>query len=138
MKQVLKKIGASFLAFVVLFSTLSFTINQHYCGDVLVDSSIFVKADSCGMEMELSVSSEDCNITKKNCCLEVSLFIQGQQELETQVSDLRFNQQVFIVSFILSEVQLFEGLEENIVPFKSYIPPLITKDIQVLDEVFII
>ena len=138
MTQVLKKIGASVLAIVVLFSTLSFTINQHYCGDVLVDSAILSKAETCGMEMETSDTSEDCAISKKNCCLEVIQVIEGQQELKTQISDLTFSQKTFVVAFLGSHLQLFPRSLEQIVPFKSYIPPLITKDIQVLDEVFII
>jgi len=32
------------MAFVVLFSTMSFTVNMHYCGDTLVETAIFHKA----------------------------------------------------------------------------------------------
>ena len=54
------------MAFVVLFSTMSFTMNMHYCGGTLVESAIFQKAKGCGMEME-KPSTEECSITKKNC-----------------------------------------------------------------------
>ena len=55
------------MAFVVLFSTMSFTLNMHYCGDILVETAMFHKAEGCGMEME-KPSAEGCSITKKNCC----------------------------------------------------------------------
>jgi len=126
------------MAFVVLFSTMSFTISEHYCGDYLVDSALFSKAESCGMEMEVSLSVDECSIEKDNCCSDVLKQIEGQNELKTDLSNLNFEQQLFVASFIYSYVNLFEGLEENIIPFKYYSPPLLIKDIQVLDEVFLI
>ena len=62
MKDFYKKISAILMAVVVLFSTMSFTISEHYCGDKLVDSALFSKAEFCGMEMQLPLQSKDCNI----------------------------------------------------------------------------
>ena len=138
MKQFFNKIIATFMAFVVTFSTMSFTISEHYCGDYLVDSAVFSKAESCGMEMEVSLSVDECSIEKDNCCSDVLKQIEGQNELKTDLSNLNFEQQLFVASFIYSYVNLFEGLEENIIPFKYYTPPLLIKDIQILDEVFLI
>lgn len=126
------------MAFVVLFSTMSFTISEHYCGSALVNSALFSKAESCGMDMKMGSTTEDCNIDKEDCCKDVNKIVEGQNELETQVINLGFDQQLFIASFIYSYVNLFEGLDENIVPFKYYSPPLIVADIQVLDQVFLI
>ena len=36
------------MALLVFLSTLSFTIENHYCGDVLVDTSMFDAVDTCG------------------------------------------------------------------------------------------
>jgi hypothetical protein len=138
MKQLIEKIGAVFMACVVLFSTMSFTISEHYCGEMLVDSAIFSKAESCGMEMEKPAHLEDHNVQKDNCCSDVVIQIEGQNELMSDVSSLSLDQQVFIASFFYSYVNLFEGLDTNIVPFKYYSPPLLIKDIQLLDEVFLI
>ena len=55
------------MAFVVVFSTMSFSIDMHYCGDTLVDSTMFGSAANCGMEME-KTSTKECSISKKNCC----------------------------------------------------------------------
>ena len=138
MNQFLKKISPLLMAFVVLFSTMSFSISKHYCGDNLVDSALFSKAESCGMELEKPSPNNDCSIQKSNCCSDVIKQFEGQNELETQVINLDFDQQLFIASFIYSYINLFEGLEKNIVPFKNYSPPLIVTDIQVLDQVFLI
>ena len=67
MKQVFHKIMSLLMAFVVLFSTMSFTVDMHYCGDTLMDTAIFHKAETCGMEMENPLT-DGCSITKKNCC----------------------------------------------------------------------
>ena len=52
------------MAIVVLFSTMSFTVDMHYCGDNLVETAIFHKAKGCGMEME-NPSTEGCSVTGK-------------------------------------------------------------------------
>ena len=138
MQQLFKKIGAIIMAFVVLLSTMSFTISEHYCGEHLVDSALFSKAESCGMEMQKPSPIKGCSATKSNCCNDVLVSVKGQSELKTDLTSITLNQQVFVASFIYSYVNLFEGLDENIVPFKDYSPPLLVKDIQVLDEVFLI
>ncbi len=138
MKQVFVKISAILMSLVVLFSTMSFSISEHYCGDLLVDSALFSKAESCGMEMEKSSSTNDCSVDKEDCCNDVVKHIEGQNELKTDLSNLNLEQQVFVASFVYSYINLFEGLEENIIPFKYYSPPLIVTDIHVLDQVFLI
>ena len=48
MKKISHKILATVMAFVVLFSTMSFTIDMHFCGDTLVAVSMFQKATAIG------------------------------------------------------------------------------------------
>lgn len=138
MKQLLRKISAITMAFVVLFSTMSFTVSEHYCGHKLVDRGLFSKAEACGMELQKTSSSSNCELQKSNCCKdEVKQFI-GQNELNTNISTLNFEQQVFVASFTYAYLNLFEGLAVNIIPFKNYTPPLVDKEIIVLYQVFII
>ena len=80
-----------FMAFVVLFSTMSFTINMHYCGNTLVDTAIFKKAKNCGMDMQNSTTKE-CSMTKKNCCSDKQIFVDGQDELK-----ISFNQKTLSI-----------------------------------------
>jgi len=138
MKQFFVKIAAILMTFVVLFSTMSITVNQHYCGGEIVNSALFLKADSCGMEENTS-PKEGCNIADKNCCDTITKTYEGQNELETtSISSLSFNKQLLVASFIYTYVNLFESLENNIIPFKGYTPPLLISDIQVIDQVFLI
>ncbi|WP_111710034.1 HYC_CC_PP family protein [Lutibacter citreus] len=137
MKQVFHKIVAFLMAFVVLFSTMSFTIDMHYCGDTLVDSSIFHKAETCGMEMEKS-SEKDCSISKKNCCSNEQLNVEGTNELQNSIDTISFEQQLFISSFIYTYINLFEGLKANTSSFETYRPPLVNKLIFKLDETYLI
>lgn len=136
MKQSFKKIGAILMAFVVLFSTMSFTISEHYCGDHLVASSLFSKAESCGMKMENPSPNKDCGIQKDNCCKDVIKQIKGQNDLKIDFQTLNFEQQVFVTSFLYTSINLFEGFAENNIPFNYYSPPLVYKDINVLYRVF--
>lgn len=139
MKKAFHKIASILMAFVVLLSTMSFTVNSHFCGDMLVGTSYFVKAESCGMDMKQETKSEDCSVMKKNCCQDVASVVEGQDTLKiTSFDQLSFDQQVFIASFYYSYNILFEGIHDKVVPFKNYVPPLVIKDIHVLDEVYLI
>ena len=138
MKENLFKISSVLMAFIVLFSTISFSISEHYCGDHLVDRSLFSTAESCGMEMEKSLAIGDCNIQKNNCCKDVVKLYKGQDDIKTNPIDLNSSQQILVASFIYSYINLFEGLEENIIPFKEYSPPFLITNIQVINETYLI
>ncbi|WP_299096331.1 hypothetical protein [uncultured Winogradskyella sp.] len=137
MKQIFHKIMSLAMTFVVLFSTMSFTVNMHYCGDTLVESAIFQKAKGCGMEME-KPSTESCSITKKNCCDDKQLAIEGQDELQLQLDKITFEQQVFIASLVYTYINLFEGLDNNVSSYEEYKPPLVVRQIFKIDETYLI
>lgn len=125
------------MAIVVLFSTMSFTINMHYCGDTLVETAVFQKAKGCGMEMQ-NPTTEGCTITKKNCCEDQQLLVDGQDELQFQIDKLSFEQQLFIASFFYAYSNIFEDLEKNVVFYEDYKPPLVIRQLFKLDESYLI
>ena len=137
MKQVFHKIMSSLMAFVVLFSTMSFTVSMHYCGDTLVETSVFEKPEGCGMEMGNSVN-ESCTITKKDCCSEKQLLVDGQDELKISFNELSLEHQQFIVSFAYTYINLFERFDDDIKSFREYKPPLVIRQIYKLDETYLI
>jgi hypothetical protein len=137
MKQVFHKTVSFAMAFVVLFSTMSFTINMHYCGDTLVETALFHKAKGCGMEMQ-NPSTEECAITKKNCCNDEQLVADGQDELQLQVDKITFEQQTFIASFIYTYINGFEGLDSNVSSYEEYKPPLVIRQLYKIDETYLI
>ena len=138
MKKVCHKIVSILMSFVVLFSTMSFTIDLHYCGDTLMDTAIFQKAKTCGMEIQKTATSSDCSKAKKDCCKEEQIFVEGQDELKISFEKLSFDQQIFVASFVYSFENLFEYFEENAHTFSEYPPPLIVKSIYKLDETYLI
>lgn len=138
MKKVFHKISSVCLALLVFASTLSFTIESHYCGDILVDTSVFGKAESCGMDIQQLSNSHDDNLKKIGCCEDETLSVLGLDDLKVSLEKLNFEQHKFVVSFVYSYLNLFEGLQENIVPFNHYPPPLLVKDIPILHQTFLI
>ena len=138
MKIIFKNITAISLAFLVLFSTMSFVISEHYCGGELVASAIFTKAEVCGMEMQNASSTNKNGLEKDSCCKDVEKLVEGQDDLKLDFTNLNQHQQVFIASFIYSYINLFESVDKENIHFKDYSPPFIVKDIQVLDESFLI
>lgn len=121
------------MAFVVLFSTLSFTVESHYCGSNLIDTAVFSKVKKCGME-----SSAEALI-KKSCCKDEVIIVEGQDKLKLNTfNDLELNQQYIFASFIYSYASLFESLPKQIIQHRDYAPPNLIYDIQLLDETFLI
>jgi hypothetical protein len=137
MKQISHKIMSTLMAFVVLCSTMSFTIDMHFCGDTLVETAVFHKAKGCGMEMQ-KPSSNDCEMTKKNCCKDEQLVIDGQDELQLSVDKITFEQQVFIASFLHSYNTLFKGVDKNISSYAAYKSPLVIRQLYKIDETYLI
>lgn len=135
-KQVVHKTSSTLLALLVLFSTVSITIEKHFCGDILIDVALFKEAQKCAME---AFEIEQALITKKNCCKDVVEIVKGQDELKiSKFEELQLDQQLFLESFVYSYVDLFEGLSQNIIPHLYYSPPNLVKDIHILDQVFLI
>lgn len=134
MKQVFHKIASFFMAFVVLFSTMSFTVDMHYCGDTLVDTAVFENAKSCGMEM-MDSSSENEKISAKNCCRNELHFVDGNDTEQLAIQKTELPNVYFVIAFVSTFKPLsFSAPTEK--PFQQYIPPLVNKDITVLFENF--
>jgi hypothetical protein len=138
MKKVFQKITALFMTVVVLLSTLSFTIDMHYCGNTLVDTAVFQKAKGCGMKMDVATTSSMCSIIKKDCCKEDQILVKGQDELKISFEKLSVDQQFFVASFVYTYINLFEGIEQKAIAFKEYSPPIVIKQIFKLDETYLI
>ncbi len=127
------------MAFVVMFSTMSFTVDLHYCGDTMVDFSFFNAAESCGMDkIQETSDSENTSMSQKSCCSDEKLIIQGQDDLKDNFSTLTFEQQVFVASFVYSYINLFEGRTSKEFPYTDYSPQFVKRDVQVLHQTFLI
>jgi hypothetical protein len=139
MKPFIHKSIAICMAFVVLMTTMSFTVDMHYCGDTMVDYSFFHNASTCKMEKAiLTASCGNPEVKKKSCCSDQQLIIQGQDDLKDNFSTLTFEEQVFVASFVYSYINLFKGTASKDVPYKDYPPPFVKRDVQVLHQTFLI
>lgn len=140
MENTLRKIASIAMALTVLFSTMSFSVDMHYCGDHLVDFSLYDKVDNCMMKSEMTKSSSSCELMEMemDCCTDVEVVVEGQDDLKISFDKLTFDQQVFIASFVYSYISRLEGFDKDVVPFKDYAPPPLIRDVQILDQTFLI
>lgn len=123
------------MALIVLFSTVSFTIEKHFCGDTLVDVAVFSEPQDCGAKM----NNTNTTVKKKSCCKDETTVLEGQNELLVKAfDDLEFEQHVFLAAFTYTYINLFEGLPQQVIPHKNYSPPNLVIDRQIMDQVFLI
>ncbi|XLS27815.1 HYC_CC_PP family protein [Flavobacteriaceae bacterium M23B6Z8] len=139
MRKLFSKIIAVTLTCVVLFSTVSFSVGKHFCGNVLVDVSIFKEAASCGMEMN-SATASGCEITKMNCCKDVQIVIEGQENLkDTSVQNSVTPVQIYaIAGFVYESLKIDEPEADKVIILEKYIPPLLLRDLLVQHQTFLI
>ena len=65
--------------------------------------------------------------------------VKGQDVLITKnFDDLEYTQQVFLLAFSISYIDLFQPLSEYYIPHQYYSPPKLVADIQVRHQVFLI
>ncbi|WP_052958720.1 HYC_CC_PP family protein [Maribacter thermophilus] len=137
MKNLLHKLFSVSMALLLLLSTISWTVEKHMCMGRIMDIALFDQAESCCPDIGF-VSLKDEGIKKEHCCHNEAFTMQGQDNLTHNFSDVSFSQQVFLVSFTSSYVGLFrEPILKNTV-FRSYPPPLLDKDLNILHQVFLI
>ena len=134
MKSVFIKISSLTLAFLVLFSTMSFTVEKHFCGDFLIDVSFTGKTEGCAMKMEKTAQTK-----KKNCCKDEVQKIEGQDELQlTSLDKITFEKEQFLVAFVFSYQDLFLDNSAEKLFLKDFPPPEISFDYQIAYQRFLI
>ena len=133
MKAIMHKSGAILMSLLLLFSTLSFTVDMHFCGHSLVDVKLFQKAEDCGMAM-----SSDA-MKALGCCSDVEIQVDGRQDLEQLVSTVEIAPLATV--FQLSYFQLLYPLEfqhAEQTTFLSDSPPRPGPDLQITYQQFLI
>ncbi|MCI2229167.1 hypothetical protein MC378_08310 [Polaribacter sp. MSW13] len=134
MKQFFSKIASITLAFLVLFSTFSFTVEKHYCGDFLMDVSFVGDLDDCGMKMDAKEV-----VKKTNCCKDEVHKIEGQDKLQSnKIEKITFEKEQFLVAFVFSYKDLFVASTTVNNFYKDFSPPDTRLDYQVLYQTFLI
>jgi len=137
-KSYFHKILSIILTGAVLFSSTAFAADMHFCCDNLVDVAVYGKAKPCDEKVNSEKPSKECSLGQKDCCSSVTFAKTGDDSIKKVTSELTTENHIFLHSFFYAYINLFKGLEKNVVPFLHYDPPLISKDIQVLHETFLI
>ncbi len=139
MKKIIHKIASFTLALIVLFSSFSFTVNQHICGGEVASTTFFIDADDCGMSMdkcENKLSNKQTSLDKEPCCKDVSTVIQGNQNnQQAQQFNLEIPSIEFVATFVYTYVAKFQETT-SVFSFVNYKSPLVYKNIQTLFQVF--
>ena len=128
---------AAILSLVVLFSSMSFTIDKHYCGETLVDVSYFGEANNCGME-GMKMNSDATTIKKKKCCKDETIFVESSTFDKEKVITLQSIDLDFVFSYAYSYINLYQNTTLGKEYYKDFPPPDVEQDIQVLYQTFLI
>ncbi|MEO9503206.1 MAG: hypothetical protein ABJN73_11810 [Nonlabens ulvanivorans] len=98
---------------------------------------MIVPSHGCGMET--NKTTESCAVAlEKSCCNDVVELVKGQDDLKLSWDHFNLDQQQFIVLFTHSYIYSITGDDLVDTPFTSYSPPLVTRDIPVLHQSFLI
>lgn len=129
------------MAILVLFSTMSFTVEKHFCGKSLVGHAVFSSVEkcktethSCGVEGMMS----HMKMGKDSCCSDTTERILGQDELNVHSVSFDIVPQTFIAPISFIFIDLLPELSPEVISYPPYEPPQLVYDIQVLCQVFTI
>lgn len=140
MNKLKHKILSIILIPIVLFSTTLFSVDKHICMDNVYSISIFGEAANCGMEMENCEenNSNTYTISDEDCCSDENKIISGSEIGLEKEKKFIIKQINLITFFIVSKYFLFNSNLKGSVPFKYYLPFIVTKNISVIYQVFLI
>lgn len=102
--------------------------------------AFFGKARTCTvMAQEKDDNSKHCtSIQEKDCCDSQTLVKPGDDSFKKSTVILEVETLAFLSTFIDSFIDLFELLENSELTFQAYRPPLLSFDIIILNETFLI
>ena len=142
------RIIAHTMIFVMVCSSLSFSLDLHYCQGSLKSIDFFGKAKNCHEMAKVSTAChhkktsgqlDGCSEGDTDCCTGKTLYVQSDQDQQIQSSDIVANGQlqnsVVVCVFALLEPN---GLVGNFVADTRYKPPLIQRDIPIFIQSFLL
>lgn len=134
MKCFLSHAASVFMALLVMVSTMSFTVQSHYCGNILVDKAIMKPAKTCSMhDSKGHQSSED-----DHCCDEETEVVKGQNELK--LSDTQTVLKLPLPLTVFTYIHFIKPVEVELlhsIVFEDS-PPDLEFDYRIRHQVFLI
>lgn len=146
-----QRIVALTLAFLMLMTSVSFAVDMHYCDGELKSISLFGKAKTCHEKaveqdkptcphhQKMEQQSNDDEMDKNDCCENKTTIIQADDDRAK--SDLvapTFQQlQQFVIAYVIAfHTEIITDRQS--IQDTSYQSPLISRDIYVLSETFLL
>lgn len=139
------------LALLIFITSVSFTVDMHYCGGQLKSFNLFGKAKSCHsaeaptmkncpMHQKMMEQNQNTSVEQKDCCENRTLHFELDQDQKIQKVDLAISQnfQQFLTAYV--SIFFFNSIQTEInkPSFVHYKSPLIARDISVLFQSFLI
>ena len=136
MGNFLKKVTVLFLGFLVVFSSIGFSVSSHLCGGsvVLTSVDIIKKNLTCGMKKDKNKCPNKSHI-RKICCQNTFQYFHILEGLDKQVA-LELNKTVALLPFP-NEIEINITTLNNPV-FEHYIPPIWIADLVVEHQCYLI
>ncbi len=115
------------MAFFVLASTVSWTVDKHICMGRVVSISVFEKAQGCDMPME----------STKTCCENESFTVKGQEDLKLSLTEIDFEPGFFVATADYTEI-IAAAICEGHAQLFLYDPPPLLENKLILQQRFLI
>lgn len=139
----MKRTFSIFLSLLILTTNVGITFAAHYCEGKVVKTSISFWEDSinCGMtdmSQPCENESQSSTVKRKSCCENTFVQLKIEDNYNTPTiakSTVDFN---FIVAFLTTHINLYSCNASTEAEYLKYSPPLLTLDIPVLIQSFLI
>lgn len=146
-----QSIIAGTLAFLMLMTSVSFVVDRHYCNGALKSVSLFGKAKTCHEKsstsekstcphhQKMQKQSNGDKMDKNDCCENKTTFIQAEDDrTKSNLITPTFQQvQQFAIAYVLAFYTKITTDKQSIQAI-AYLSPIISRDIYVLSEAFLL
>ena len=143
---------ASSLSFLMLITSVSLTVDMHFCRGQLTTFSFFGKTKTC-QEISKIERMKKCphfkkmmaqnkavGINEKGCCENKTVLIELDKDQDIQTTTFTLNKPLkhFIKAYVITFSPYNIDIKREMPPFTLYKPPLIIRDIPVLLESYLL
>ena len=137
------KSPAIFLAVLMLVSNISITLGKHYCGGKAVKTAFSLGPHELGcgmatMDTPCKDFSQEQAVKRKRCCENKYLRISVENNYDPPANIKANISPEFISAFFSTYLSFYTSHEREQIQYLNYSPPLLSRDIPVLVQSFLI
>lgn len=146
MRKLVHKIIVVILTPILLFSTTSFTVEKHYCGEMVcaigLEGVDFSKNsnENNNLSNHVSCSDEDisCCTGEIDCCSTETIAIKGSTIKKEKEIQIKIEKTLSINLLPVTQIKMQCNKVKVACKYATYSSPLLVKDIIIDQEVFLI